>query len=831
MKKLQLLLLVFIFGSYNLFANPVTPEVAKTVAQGFYAKHTQAVSPVLSLIYTERSSTGQAVFYVYNVNTNDGFVIVSAEDATHPILGYSTTGHYVEPAKGTNIDFWMQTKKGQILSIRSKNYSASSQIADEWTSYATNAAPHYAPKRFSSVMSVLPLCQSTWDQPSPYNNYCPGGSVTGCVATAMAQIMRYWSYPPHGIGSSCYDDVSPPYSDNWGMLCADYDTSKYVWSAMPYSVSSNNNEVAKLMYDCGVSVDMDYTPTGSGAQVLGGNPSAQYSYVTYFGYNSATLNGVYQSSYSASAWTNLIENELNNSRLVQYAGFDGVYGGHTWVCDGYDAINDFHMNWGWSGADDGYYNVDSLNPHPYDFINDEQILYGIEPPPALALFTASPTSGCGPLSVTFTDQSMVSAPSVPITSWAWTFSGGTPSTSSLQNPTVTFSTPGTYAVTLTVTNRLGNNTLTKTSYITVNGSNNLSLVQGFEGSFPPSQWAINNPNSHATTWAQSNYGIGGFGSSNYSMVYNNCSGGVVGERDQIYTPMYNFNNVTNPILYFDVAYTPYDVTSTPPESDTLAVYYSTDCGQTFTRIYLKGGMNLCTNGGTPQVDINPNGCFVPTSGNWRTDSIHIPAIAGNSSVVFSFENRSGNGTNMYVDNINIPGAPLTSFKVNDSIICLSSIDSVQYLDQSTNSPSHWSWTFPGGNPSTSTLQNPWVKYTTAGNYTGTLRTTNGQGSDSLTKTNYVNVRTCTGIQDISNGNSMNLYPNPAKDEFTVQLNGTTKAALIELYNITGQVVLSNKLPEGQSFIVNTKDITNGVYILKVSTQDGATLVQRVEIIK
>lgn len=832
MKKLQLLLSVFLFGAFSLQANPVASSVAKTVAQGFYAQRSSISSPNFSLVYTERSNTGDPVYYIYNVNTNDGFVIVSAEDATHPILGYSTTGQYVIPEKGTNIDFWMQTKKGQILSIRSKNYTASSDIADEWTSYQNNKAPSHSAKRFTSIMSVLPLCHSTWDQPSPYNDYCPGGSVTGCVATAMAQIMRYWSYPAHGIGSSCYDDVPPAYTDNWGMLCAEYDTSHYAWSAMPYSVSSANNEVSKLMYDCGVSVDMDYTPTGSGAEVLGGNPSAQYSYVNYFGYNAATLNGVYESSYSVSAWESLIENELNNSRLVQYAGFDSYYGGHTWVCDGYDAINDFHMNWGWSGADDGYYNVDSLNPSPYDFIVNEQILYGIEPPPVLAEFNASPTSGCGPLHVTFTDQSLVPAPSVPITAWSWTFTGGTPSTSALQNPTVVYSTPGTYAVTLTVTNSQGNNTLTRTSYITVNSTNALPLVQGFEGSFPPSQWAINNPNGHATTWAQ--YAIGAYGSSSHSMYYNNCSGGIVGEYDQIYTPEYNFSSVSNPVLYFDVAYAPYDVTTSPPESDTLAIYYSTDCGQTFTRIYLKGGMTLCTTGGKSVVggaNTNSNGCFEPLTTNWRTDTIHIPAIAGNSGVLFSFENRSGNGTNMYIDNINIPGSPVAAFKVNDSVICLNNTDSVHFIDHSTNSPSHWNWTFPGGTPSTSTLQSPWVTYSTSGNYTGTLKTSNGQGSDSLTKTNYVNVRTCTGIGAISDNNSMILYPNPAKDEFTIQLGGTAKAQLIELYSITGQLVLNNNSAEGQSIIVNTKDVANGVYLLKVVTQDGSTLINRVEIVK
>ena len=129
MKKLQILLIVLVFGTYSLWANPVVSSVAKTVAQSFYIQQSQITAPSLSLAYTEMSSTGQPVYYVFNVNTNDGFVIVSAEDATHPILGYSTTGQDVIPEKGNNIDFWMQTKKRQILSIRSKNYAASPDIA------------------------------------------------------------------------------------------------------------------------------------------------------------------------------------------------------------------------------------------------------------------------------------------------------------------------------------------------------------------------------------------------------------------------------------------------------------------------------------------------------------------------------------------------------------------------------------------------------------------------------------------------------------------------------------------------------------------------------
>ncbi|HTB32327.1 MAG TPA: C10 family peptidase, partial [Bacteroidia bacterium] len=163
-------------------------------------------------------------------------------------------------------------------------------------------------------------------------------------------------------------------------------TSNYDWNAMPTGrVTSSNPEVAKLMFDCGVSVDMDYSPSGSGAIVVGRGPSAQYSYVNYFGYESSTIKGLLYSSYTASAWEGLLKTELDADRPVQYEGTDPTYGGHSWVCDGYNTAGDFHMNWGWSGQEDGYFAVSTLNPSPYDFSENVGAIMGIEPPPGLGV--------------------------------------------------------------------------------------------------------------------------------------------------------------------------------------------------------------------------------------------------------------------------------------------------------------------------------------------------------------------------------------------------------------------------------------------------------------
>src|SRR6185312_9539294 len=145
--------------------------------------------------------------------------------------------------------------------IQQKALSATAEIKKEWTDYTVNNKhPH------KLMTSVTPLCQSTWDQPSPYNMYCPGGSVTGCVATAMAQIMRYWSYPAMGKGASSYCDCTAGgFTQNYGTLSANY-AHPYKWVNMPLNgPTTADTDIGRLMSDCGISVNMDYSPSGSGA--------------------------------------------------------------------------------------------------------------------------------------------------------------------------------------------------------------------------------------------------------------------------------------------------------------------------------------------------------------------------------------------------------------------------------------------------------------------------------------------------------------------------------------------------------------------------------------
>ncbi|HWY99206.1 MAG TPA: C10 family peptidase, partial [Bacteroidia bacterium] len=433
MKKFTFLLAASVMFTAALQAKPIDAKVAKMVAQNFYSRTYPTPINSVTLAFTEKDATGLEDYYVFNINGKDGFVIVSAEDAGHPIIGYSNKGQYVIPIVNNSVDYWIKRRKTEIESIRSLKLTASKDIVDEWNAYINNAVLQNSHNKSHKAMGIFPsssnhLVQSTWDQPSPYNALCPGGSVTGCVATAMAQIMRYWSYPPKGMGSSCYvDSTTYGYSQNYGKLCANYGADTYDWASMPLNASTASFAgVSQLMYDAGVSVQMDYSPSGSGAWVISLDDTicSQRSYVKYFGYNAKTINGFYDSLLAPTALVDTIENELNNNRPVQYVGADPAQGGHTWVCDGYDTASRFHMNWGWSGQDDGWYLLTNLNPGSLKFTEQNEALIGIEPPIIVAHFNGYPLSGCAGTTVSFTDQSF--SPS-NITAWKWSFPGGTPS--------------------------------------------------------------------------------------------------------------------------------------------------------------------------------------------------------------------------------------------------------------------------------------------------------------------------------------------------------------------------------------------------------------------
>lgn len=255
-------------------------------------------------------------------------------------------------------------------------------------------------------------------------------------------------------------------------------------------------------------------------------------------------------------------------------------------------------------------------------------------------FAADKTSGCPGASIKFADKSS-NAP----TSWAWTFEGGNPATSASQNPTVTYSAPGVYKVQLVATNAVGNDTEIKNAFITITSAIALPLTEGFENAFPPAGWISNNINNDGVFWKQ-NTTVGGFGTSSKSMVFDNYDDDPAGTRDAINSPIYDFTTIKAPVMTFDVAHQRANSTV----FDSIAVLITKDCGATYTEVYAKGGKSLAT---VSTDKAQPK--FVPTSTQWRKETIDLSAFVGQANVQAIIQNRGHFGQPVYIDNVNITG--------------------------------------------------------------------------------------------------------------------------------------------------------------------------------
>ena len=399
MKKIFTLFVIAVTFISLSYARKVDEKTAKIVGSQFFIGRAaqgkmQNISDV-SLRYTSYApktalapSTEPIVYYyVFNVNSSEGFVIVSGDDIVEPILGYSNQGAFDADRIPPHVAAWLKGYEDQIQFAISQNMQATSKIKADWELYKTTTNPK---PFFKATQGIGPLVQTTWNQSPYYNALCPydnqtnDRAVTGCVATAMAQVLKYWNFPATGAGFHSYND--PKY----GTLSADFGSTTYDWNSMPLVLNGPNSAVATLMYHCGVSVDMTYgvaATGGSAAYVISSQSPvtncSEYALKTYFGYP-ATLHGEARQSYSDATWKGMMKTDLDASRPLIYAGF-GSGGGHCFVCDGYDNNDMFHFNWGWQGQFDGYFDINALNPEGVGtgggtggFNSGQQAIFGVQ---------------------------------------------------------------------------------------------------------------------------------------------------------------------------------------------------------------------------------------------------------------------------------------------------------------------------------------------------------------------------------------------------------------------------------------------------------------------
>ena len=395
MKK-SYLLLIMLFVSIVAMGGPVTPDEARQKITKFMnprrasAINESALQLVATSHYQVQKEIMAASYYVFNDGEGQGFVIAGADDRVPAVLGYSSNGKFDPQNMPENMKAWLESYDDQMAYLNEHPEAA-------------------APRKTVSGASISPLLQSEWDQGNPYNLLCPedGGqhSATGCVATAMAQVMYFHQWPKQTAA-----EIPGYKSSEKGFVMSAIPAGKSIdWDNMLPKYTGGETDaqkqaVAELMLLCGTAVQMNYTASSSAA-------STSYvadAWVNYLDYDAATI---YEdrSNYRLAAWNQKVYDELAAGRPVLYAGLSSG-GGHAFVIDGYGGDDYFHVNWGWGGGSNNYFLLSILDPGSNSGIGASSSTDGYSYDQG-AIFGAQPNTGVIPTITPIMTTSSISAPS------------------------------------------------------------------------------------------------------------------------------------------------------------------------------------------------------------------------------------------------------------------------------------------------------------------------------------------------------------------------------------------------------------------------------------
>lgn len=352
-------MLLLLMMSLASFAGPRSFQQAKEIALRQAAQlgiSMDEASSAKAKSKRVKSVSGEVpAYYVFPNGEGKGFTVVSGDDRLPEVVGYSDKGTYDEENLPSNYVGFMKAYEEMVGQLDNGDSRASASIAE---AKALRSSGYQQP-------TVAPLLGSIqWNQMIPYNKMCPmynstDRSVTGCVATAMAQVMMYYQYPktlqadiPAYVSHTKHlsiPQINKGESYDWDNMLPQYAS----YEPLNYT-DAQAAAVAKLLYHCGVACEMDYGPS-SGANVTPAILS------TYFGYDSDLMQDLNRDVFTLAEWSQIMDKELSAKRPILYSG-QSSDGGHEFVCDGSDGNGLYHINWGWGGYQDGYFDVTILNP-------------------------------------------------------------------------------------------------------------------------------------------------------------------------------------------------------------------------------------------------------------------------------------------------------------------------------------------------------------------------------------------------------------------------------------------------------------------------------------
>lgn len=358
----------------------ITPQDAQKAAKTLLLANGQDSKSSIMLM-----NSPFADLHVFSLNGGSGFVILSTDCNTEPILGYSFKNPISFDDMPANLRLWLESYAATVRYNRDHpDLASSKQARSKWQRLIAgdqNAILSNEPK-----LIISPMLHTQWDQSPYYNKFCPFDSaagklsVSGCTATATAQIMKYYNHPAEGYGRGEYTHP------RFGVIAADYGT--YLWDSMPNALNNRSSEtqvdaVATLIYHCGVAVHMGYSATGSGGKTAsygyGGDAASENAFKYNFKYSPYVWTA-FRIDYNDNDWKDLMLEELKNHRPILYAGYDEQQGGHAFVIDGYKSMDaTFSINWGWGGSADGFFPITGLNPGSYNFNLFATATIGITP--------------------------------------------------------------------------------------------------------------------------------------------------------------------------------------------------------------------------------------------------------------------------------------------------------------------------------------------------------------------------------------------------------------------------------------------------------------------
>lgn len=361
-KTLSIMLMLALFVG-QLIASPVDVNTARQLSLKYAQGNATKKVANLDLAYTQTTESGANALYVFNFE--GGYLIMAADDVAQPILAFGEEGCFDANNIPDGLAYYLRHYARQIEYAVNNSMTADPEISEQWEQI----------RRYGVIRSeratrgdVAPLISTNWNQDSPFNAYCPTGqggpggrAYAGCVATAMSMVMKRWNWPDHGQGSHSYTP------SGYATQTVDFENAYYQWNNMPNIVNNSNYQaIAMLMYHCGVAVDMQYGPQGSGAHSQD-VPDAIFNYFRY----TKNANRLDRDLYTRNEWEEILISNLQEGFPMYYSGAEGN-SGHAFVCCGYrESDRKFYFNWGWSGFNNNYFAIDALNTYSGNF-NDYQ---------------------------------------------------------------------------------------------------------------------------------------------------------------------------------------------------------------------------------------------------------------------------------------------------------------------------------------------------------------------------------------------------------------------------------------------------------------------------